>query len=284
MPNNSRAGFEETSHRSAGEETWRIFRVMSEWVEAIDRLRNVGPAVSIFGSARTTPEDRFYKLAEEFAAKLARRKFAVITGGGPGIMEAANKGAMQAGGVSVGLNIWLPREQVANPYQTIDLDFHYFFIRKVMFVKYSFAFVCFPGGFGTLDEFFEAITLIQTKKARPMKIVLFGSEFWGPLANWMRETLLEKHRYISPGDEEIFTVIDDVDVGVELIDQYHRDNPELAREPRADEESQQPQAAQLTAEGTQKGKPPLRIPGGESVSPPPPGTASAPAGEPPARS
>lgn len=272
------------AYRSAAEETWRIFRVISEWVEGVERLCPIGPAVSVFGSARTTPEDRYYIAAREFAFGLAKRNFAVITGGGPGIMEAANRGAFEAGGVSAGLNIWLPHEQVANPYQTVELDFHYFFIRKVMFVKYAIAFVCFPGGYGTLDEFFESITLIQTGKARPMKILLFGSEYWGPMANWIRETLLDKHRYISPGDESIFSITDSVEDALARIERHHAANPDLAAEPSTTQEQRTPPERHVTAEGTHTGRPPMRIPGATTVSPPPPGTVSAPVGVPPARS
>src|SRR4051812_50079802 len=171
---------------STGQDTWRIFRIMSEFVEGFESLAHIGPAVSIFGSARTRPDDPYYIAAERTAALLAKAKLAVITGGGPGIMEAANKGAFEAGGVSVGCNITLPQEQEANRYQTISLDFHYFYARKVMFVKYASAFICYPGGYGTLDEFFETITLIQTLKSEAFPVLLYGSEYWDGLVAWMR--------------------------------------------------------------------------------------------------
>ena len=164
-----------------GEDPWRIFRIMSEFVDGFEIMSTVGPAVSVFGSSRTPPESRYYRMARKLGGILARRGFAVITGGGPGVMEAANRGADDAGGKSVGLNIALPHEQVANPYANIRVDFHYFFARKVMFIKYACAFVCFPGGFGTMDEFFESMTLIQTEKVDPFPVILIGSEFWSPM-------------------------------------------------------------------------------------------------------
>src|SRR5881398_3882137 len=187
-------------------DTWRIFRIMAEFVEGFEVMAAVGRAVSIFGSARTRPDDPMYRAAEETARLLAKSKLAVITGGGPGIMEAANKGAFEAGGTSVGLNITLPQEQEANRYQTVGLDFHYFYARKVMFVKYASAFVCFPGGYGTLDEFFETITLIQTMKVEAFPIILYGSTFWSGLVDWMTETL--QPRFIDPEDLNIFRVVD----------------------------------------------------------------------------
>src|SRR6266545_1880291 len=172
-----------------GQDTWRIFRIMAEFVEGFEVMSQVGRAVSIFGSARTRPDDPFYKAAEETARLLAKNKFAIITGGGPGIMEAANKGAFEAGGVSIGCNITLPQEQEANKYQTMSLDFHYFYARKVMFTKYASAFICFPGGYGTLDEFFEVLTLIQTLKVEAFPIILYGSKHWLGLRDWMQEQL-----------------------------------------------------------------------------------------------
>src|SRR5438132_1948436 len=162
-------------------DSWRIFRIMAEFVEGFEVMAPVGRAVSIFGSARTRPDNQFYKEAEETARLLARSGLAVITGGGPGIMEAGNKGAFEAGGTSIGLNITLPQEQEANKYQTISLDFHYFYARKVMFTKYASAFIYFPGGFGTLDELFEILTLVQTLKVEPFPIVLYDSEYWSGL-------------------------------------------------------------------------------------------------------
>ena len=168
-------------------ESWRIFRIMSEFVEGFEVMGRVGHAVTIFGSARTKPDDPYFKAAEATARLLVKKKYAIITGGGPGIMEAGNKGAFEAKGTSVGLNITLPQEQEGNRYQTVPLDFHYFYVRKVMFVKYSGAFIVFPGGFGTLDELFEVLTLVQTLKVEAFPIVLYGSKYWRGLADWMRE-------------------------------------------------------------------------------------------------
>src|SRR3954451_5522298 len=187
-------------------ESWRIFRIMAEFVEGFEVMAKVGKAVSLFGSARTKPSDRFYKEAEETARLFAKSNFAVITGGGPGIMEAANKGAFEAKGQSIGLNITLPQEQEGNRYQTISLDFHYFYARKVMFVKYSSAFVCFPGGYGTLDEFFEAMTLIQTLKVEAFPVVLYGTKHWRGLVDWMRDLAPD---FIDPEDRDIYKVVDD---------------------------------------------------------------------------
>ena len=204
-------------NRDPAQETWRIFRIMAEFVDGIDALSKLGPAISVFGSARTPEENRYYQQAVEISKMLVDNGFPVITGGGPGIMEAANRGACEAGGESVGLNIWLPREQTANPYQTISLDFHYFFVRKVMFLKHSIGVVCFPGGFGTMDEFFESMTLVQTAKAPSMPVVLIGTEFWNPLVDWMRKTMLEGYACISPGDLDLFTVTDDLNEAVAVI-------------------------------------------------------------------
>lgn len=198
-------------------DVWRIFRIMSEFVEGFEEMATIGPAVSIFGSARTKPSDPFYKDTEQTARLLAKAGFAVITGGGPGIMEAGNKGAFEAGGKSIGLNITLPQEQEANRYQTLSLDFHYFYARKVMFVKYASAFVCFPGGYGTLDEFFETITLIQTLKVEAFPIILYSSDYWSGLAKWMREHLVP--RYIDPEDLDIFKIVDDPHEVVKLVQQ-----------------------------------------------------------------
>ena len=180
-------------------DTWRVFRIMGEFVEGFDELASVTRGVSIFGSARTPPGDPFYAAAQETAALLAEAGFSVITGGGPGIMEAANRGAFDAGGISIGCNIELPFEQAPNPYQTRSIVFKYFFVRKTMFVKYSNAFVIFPGGFGTLDELFEALTLIQTSKIRNFPVVLFGSDYWGGMVRWVEEAML-KSKYISDAD------------------------------------------------------------------------------------
>jgi uncharacterized protein (TIGR00730 family) len=190
------------------EESWRIFRIMAEFVEAIETLSGVKHAVSIFGSARTKPDDPYYQKAESLARLLAEKGFGIITGGGPGIMEAANKGAAQAGGQSVGMNIQLPYEQKPNPYANISIDYKYFFIRKVMFVKYAMAYVILPGGFGTMDELFEALTLIQTKRIKPFPVVLMGSEYWKGLVDWLRKTMLRDEK-ISLGDLDFFQIIDE---------------------------------------------------------------------------
>ncbi len=189
-------------------ESWRIFKIIGEFVDGVESLHDLGPAVSIFGSARTKASSPYYKQAEEIAKLLVEKKFAVITGGGPGIMEAANKGASEAGGTSVGLNINLPFEQSSNKYLNLGIDFNYFFIRKVMFVKYASAYVIMPGGFGTLDELFESITLIQTQRIKPLPVVLVGTKFWGGLIDWIKDRLIEE-KNISPEDLDIFKVLDD---------------------------------------------------------------------------
>lgn len=200
-----------------GHESWRIFRIMSEFVEGFEVMAEVGPAVSIFGSARTKPDHPDYKAAEQTARLLAKSGFSVITGGGPGIMEAGNKGCFEAGGQSVGCNISLPHEQEGNRYQTISLDFHYFYARKVMFTKYADAFICFPGGFGTMDEFFETLTLIQTLKIEAFPIILYGSKFWGGLYEWMRSELVPN--YIDTEDVDIFRIVDSPADAVKLVKQ-----------------------------------------------------------------
>jgi len=195
---------------------WRVFRIMGEFVEGFDELATLSRGIAIFGSARTQPDDPDYKAAQETAALLAAQGFAVITGGGPGIMEAANRGAFDAGGLSIGCNIELPFEQKANPYQTLSLTFKYFFVRKMMFVKYSLAFVIFPGGFGTLDELFEALTLIQTKKIRNFPVVLFGSQYWSGLLDWLRAVVLPDGK-ISEHDMDIFHITDSPAEVVEIV-------------------------------------------------------------------
>jgi uncharacterized protein (TIGR00730 family) len=239
----------EFSSRPAAEETWRIFRIISEFVEGIDEMSAIGPAVSVFGSARTPESDPYYAHAVALSGLLARRGLAVITGGGPGIMAAANRGAAEAGGKSVGLNIALPQEQTPNRYQNIPLEFHYFFVRKVMFVKYSFAFVCFPGGFGTMDELFESLTLIQTGKVPPMRIVLFGREYWQGLTDWMRGTLLERFHCIGPADMDLFTITDDINDAADLITHFFEENREAIL-PSPSEERKRPAEQRVTAEGT----------------------------------
>lgn len=199
-----------------GDESWRLFRILAEFTEGIDTLSDLGFAISIFGSARIKPQSTVYTQATELANKLAKEGFAIITGGGPGIMEASNKGASDEQGKSVGLNIVLPQEQFPNPYQNITLNYRYFFARKVMFVKHSMGYVCMPGGFGTLDEFFEALTLVQTKKIYPMPIVLFGSKYWQGLLDWIKEQPLHEG-LISPQDMDLLHVTDDIDEVVEIM-------------------------------------------------------------------
>ena len=199
------------------QETWRIFRIMAEFVEGFEELSKVGRAISIFGSARTRPDSPYYQLAERLAERLTKAGFAIITGGGPGIMEAANKGAFEAGGHSVGLNIEIPEEQTANEYQNLSLSFRYFFARKMMFTKYAQAFVIFPGGFGTMDEFFESLTLIQTVKMAHFPVILIGSEFWNGLVDWIKQVMLAEHGNISPDDVDIFTITDDPEEVVQLL-------------------------------------------------------------------
>jgi len=198
------------------QETWRVFRIMAELVEGFEELSKVGPAVSVFGSSRTKPDNPHYKLAVQTCELLVKTGMAIITGGGPGIMEAANKGALQGGGRSVGLNIELPHEQAANHYQNLSLNFRYFFARKLMFTKYSHALVIFPGGFGTMDEFFETLTLMQTMKIERFPVVLVGSDFWDGLIDWIHQTMLGMGN-ISPEDMALFTVTDDPEVVVDVI-------------------------------------------------------------------
>jgi uncharacterized protein (TIGR00730 family) len=204
-------------------DSWVIFKVMSEFVEGFEKLAKIGPCVTIFGSARTKPSHIYYQKAQAIASGLVREGYGIITGGGPGIMEAANKGAKLAGGKSVGLNIFLPHEQVGNIYIDTDkiINFDYFFVRKVMFVKYSQGFVVMPGGFGTLDELFEALTLIQTKKIGRFPIVLVGKKFWKGLVGWIQKTLLEAERNISPEDMFLFTVVDKPEDAVKAIDDFY---------------------------------------------------------------
>lgn len=198
-------------------DSWRMFRIMSEFVDGFDAMSAIHvPAVTIYGSARTSVDQKYYLLAEKIAAGLAVAGYCVITGGGPGIMEAANKGAFEAGGVSVGLNIDLPHEQAPNPYANFPLNFKYFFVRKVLFMKYSTGFVCMPGGFGSLDELFEALTLIQTERIKPFPIVLVGSEFWTGLVDWIKDKLLGSGN-ISPEDLSLFRVLDDADEVVSYL-------------------------------------------------------------------
>jgi uncharacterized protein (TIGR00730 family) len=204
-------------------DSWAIFKIMSEFVEGYEKLSRVGPCVSIFGSARTNPDNQYYKLAESIGYKLTQNGYGVITGGGPGIMEAGNKGAHRGKGTSVGLNIELPFEQHDNPYIDRDksLDFDYFFVRKVMFVKYSQGFVVMPGGFGTLDELFEAITLIQTKKIGKFPIILVGTEFWSGLFDWVKSTLLAKYSTISEKDLDLIQLFDTEDEVINYLNEFY---------------------------------------------------------------
>ncbi len=208
------------SNNKPVEDVWRIFRIMAEFVEGFDDLDSIGPAVSLFGSARTKPDHPHYKLAEETAAAFAKAGFAVITGGGNGIMEAANKGAAEAGGKSIGLNIELPLEQKPNEFQNMSLQFRYFFCRKVMFLKYANGFVVLPGGFGTMDEFFESLVLIQTLRQAFFPVVLMGSDFWAGLLDWIKKTMLNECSYISPEDVDVFTVVDEPDEAVKIITDF----------------------------------------------------------------
>ena len=201
------------------EESWRIFRIMAEFVESIEVLSNVHNAVTIFGSARIKPEDKYYKMAEKLGQLLAQNGFSVITGGGPGIMEAGNKGAAEAGGQSVGMNIKLPFEQKPNPYANLQIDYKYFFIRKVMFVKYAVAYVIMPGGYGTMDEFFEALTLIQTKRVKSFPVILMGRDYWQGLLDWLKNSMQHKEM-ILPFDLEMIQVIDEPEEVVKHIKKY----------------------------------------------------------------
>ena len=189
-------------------ESWRLFKIMGEFVEGVESLHDIGPAVSIFGSARVLPEDPIYKKTEDIAALFAQNDFAVITGGGGGVMEAANKGAAEAGGTSAGLNIHLPFEQKPNEYANVRLEFNYFFIRKVMFIKYATAYIVMPGGFGTLDELFEVVTLIQTHRIKPLPVILVDSHYWGGLKDWIEARLLAEQR-VSEKDMAIFQILDE---------------------------------------------------------------------------
>ena len=208
----------------SAEETWRVFRIMAEFVEGFEELASVGPAVSIFGSAREEPDTPYYKLAVDTAREIGHAGFSIITGGGGGVMEAANKGAKQAGVKSIGLNIELPHEQAPNEYQDISLHFRYFFCRKVMFLKYAHGFVAMPGGYGTMDEYFEALVLIQTFKQAYFPVICMGSEFWKGLLDWVKETMLNKNQFIDPQDLEVFTVCDDPKEAANIIREFHKSN------------------------------------------------------------
>lgn len=206
------------------ESSWTIFKVMSEFVEGFEKLNKIGPCVSIFGSARTQPNTPLYETTVQVAKRLTQEGYGIITGGGPGVMEAANKGAFEGGGNSVGLNIDLPMEQFHNPFIDSDklITFKFFFSRKVMFVKYAQAFVMMPGGFGTLDEAFEVMTLIQTQKIERIPIVFFGTQFWGGMLDWIKKTMLEEYKHIHAEDLNLFIVTDDIEEVVQYIRDFYR--------------------------------------------------------------
>lgn len=210
-------------HEMKASNSWTVFKVIAEFIDGYERLNKIDPCVSIFGSARTKPDNPHYQLAEQIAGSLVKEGYGIITGGGPGIMEAANKGAKESGGTSVGLNIDLPFEQGYNPYIDIDkvFNFNYFFIRKVMFVKYAQAFVVLPGGFGTMDELFEVLTLVQTKKIAKIPIVLVGTDFWAGMIKWVKESLLEKYATISANDLDLIPVTDDPAEVVKIINNFY---------------------------------------------------------------
>lgn len=221
-----RKAFEDKDwHEVKSSDSWAIFKIMSEFVDGFEKLAKIGPCISIFGSARTREDNKYYKMAQEIASLLVQSGYGVITGGGPGIMEAGNKGAHIAGGTSVGLNIELPFEQHDNPYIDSDksLDFDYFFVRKVMFVKYSQGFVVMPGGFGTLDELFEAITLIQTHKIDTFPIILVGTKFWGGLVDWIKNTLLSEGN-ISAKDLDLIHVVDTADDVTDILNAFYKES------------------------------------------------------------
>lgn len=235
-------------------ETWRMFRIMSEFVDGFETMAEVGKAVTCFGSARTKPDNPWYQHARRCGQLLAQRDFAVITGGGPGIMEACNRGAFDAGGRSVGLNIALPMEQEPNPYQTHSLTFRYFFVRKVMFVKYASGFINFPGGFGTMDEFFESLTLIQTLKIAPFPVVCVGVDYWKGLLDWIEQTMLHEYYTIDAKDLRLFHLTDNVEEAVDVIVRAYESESWLAEQPA----SAPPIQTRRTAEGTREGVDPIQ--------------------------
>ena len=218
------------------DESWRLFRIMGEFVDGIDTLSRIGPAVTLFGTARARPDDPVYLSAERIGAHLVAKGFSVITGGGPGTMEAANKGSYEAGGNSVGLNIELPMEQSANQYTNLTVRFRYFFVRKVMLVKYATAFILMPGGFGTLDEFFETVTLIQTRKIRPFPVVLVGRKYWQGLVDWLEREMLAA-RYIDAEDLKLFSIVDNEEEVGEFIEAWYRERGLDPRQGHAREEA-----------------------------------------------
>lgn len=227
-PNEERKIIEKFQQKTWNEiktnDTWAIFKIMAEFVDGYEKLSKIGPCVSIFGSARTSPDQKYYKLAENIAFELTQNGYGIITGGGPGIMEAGNKGAKRGNGISVGLNIELPFEQFDNEF--IDRDknllFDYFFVRKVMFVKYAQGFVVMPGGFGTLDELFEAMTLIQTKKIGKFPIILVGKDFWNGLFDWVKEVLIKKYENVSPEDMDLISIVDNEKEVVDILNDFYQ--------------------------------------------------------------
>lgn len=221
-PHNNKPGAGQGVPESLRDEPWRLFRIIGEFVDGFEGMTSLGPSVTIFGSARVTEGHRYYELVRDTAHRLSRAGLAVITGGGPGIMEAANRGAAQAKGKSIGLNIELPREQKGNRYANIPINFHYFFSRKVCFVKYSIGFIFMPGGYGTLDEFFEVVTLVQTERIAQFPLILMGRHYWKGLLAWLQSTVAARH-FISPGDMSLFTVTDNVQEAIALILKYQRE-------------------------------------------------------------
>jgi uncharacterized protein (TIGR00730 family) len=233
--------------QSMAKETWRLFRILAEFVDGFETMHDIERGIAVFGSARTPVDDPYYLQAVECGRKLVESGQSVITGGGPGIMEAANRGAFDAGGTSVGLNISLPMEQDPNPFQTHVLTFRYFFVRKVMFVKYAKGFIIFPGGFGTMDEFFESMTLIQTLKIEPFPVVCIGHAYWDGLVNWIRDVMQDQFKTISPEDRDYFRVTDDIDEAIEIVQR------KSVRNTREVEANIAGLAAEPTAEGTRTG-------------------------------
>jgi uncharacterized protein (TIGR00730 family) len=230
-------------------DTWRTLRIMGEFVEGFDALADVGPAVSIFGSARVGRRNRYYGAARRLAAALVKQGFAIITGGGPGIMEAANRGAKEAGGLSIGCNIELPFEQGLNEYVDLGMEFRYFFVRKMMFVKYAEGFVIFPGGFGTLDELFEALTLIQTGKVEHFPVVLYGKDYWDGMMQWIRDKPLYEEK-VSPEDLELVTITSDIDEACEAITRHFRSREQAQREAASRDATRQAVRRAETGRGT----------------------------------
>lgn len=236
---------EELRAKDSGD-PWMVFKIMGEFVEGFDVMRKVGPAISVFGSARTAPDDPHYKMGREVGAQLAKRGYAVITGGGPGAMEAGNRGAQEAGGQSIGLNIVLPMEQDPNPYQDVELHFNYFFARKVCFARYALGYVVLPGGFGTMDEFFEALTLIQTRKIKDFPIVLMGRDYWGGLVRWIKRTMVAEGT-ISPEDPDLFYLTDDPVEAAMVIQRALEEKSQIRPEWRRSVQRAAKEAARINA-------------------------------------